>query len=291
MSDINYPKSVIRFFGNTNFALACIAQRKITFVHASKLNDPFDPVFYLPTEFDDNYEELLNWIAKNHKERRSDFQTILSKENFDGFLKAVRDIINDKLKDAFIFSTCEAREEEGCVHPKDNLYMWSHYANGHRGVAIEFDSKLVSDSVLAKSKLENPQQVVEDSWIEIEYKDRLPQITAEAFFEYVWAKGTGSHFDTSRFDEVFKSLLKSKADIWHLEQEWRLMWHSDETRLKFIDIPIADDSITAIYLGCRVDSRLAEDFRFEVAHNFPRAKLYKANIKDNTFALEYESFR
>jgi len=41
------PQHVIRFYGNTDYAIECIALKQITFVHIEKLNDPFDPVLDL----------------------------------------------------------------------------------------------------------------------------------------------------------------------------------------------------------------------------------------------------
>ena len=35
------PQHVIRFYGNTDYALQAIGFREITFLHPDKLNDPF----------------------------------------------------------------------------------------------------------------------------------------------------------------------------------------------------------------------------------------------------------
>ena len=52
------PEHVIRFYGNTDYALECIALKQITFLHVDKLNDPFDPVLDYITDFNNNYSAL-----------------------------------------------------------------------------------------------------------------------------------------------------------------------------------------------------------------------------------------
>ena len=36
------------------------------------------------------------------------------------------------------FVLCASAPTEA-LHPKESIYMWGHYGNGHRGIAIEFD--------------------------------------------------------------------------------------------------------------------------------------------------------
>jgi hypothetical protein len=62
------PKHVVRFYGTVDFALDAIAHRQMTFVHVSRLNDPFDPYFFFETDFQGKYSELLKYVRKKHPE-------------------------------------------------------------------------------------------------------------------------------------------------------------------------------------------------------------------------------
>jgi len=59
------PENVMRFYGNTQYAMECIGFKEITFLHPDKLNDPLDPNFYFYTDFNENYQTLLNYIQRH----------------------------------------------------------------------------------------------------------------------------------------------------------------------------------------------------------------------------------
>jgi hypothetical protein len=56
------PRSVVRFYGNTQYAAESIGFKEITFLHLDKLNDPFDPYFFFETDFSDSYSNLVDYV-------------------------------------------------------------------------------------------------------------------------------------------------------------------------------------------------------------------------------------
>ncbi len=156
------PQYVTRFYGNVDYALDVIANQQITFVHASALNDPFDPYFFLETDFGEDGAHLLNYIRENHPRDEALFKPLIMAASLQQSLKEIREKLLSWRKSTFVFST--SAECEG-MHPRDNLYMWGHYGNGHRGVAIEFDTECMATSVLEYHKTINqfalePQEVM-----------------------------------------------------------------------------------------------------------------------------------
>jgi hypothetical protein len=57
---------VVRFYGNFDFALDAIANRQVTFIHVTKLNDQFDPYFFFETDFDVSYTRLVDYVREKH---------------------------------------------------------------------------------------------------------------------------------------------------------------------------------------------------------------------------------
>jgi hypothetical protein len=53
------PQQVTRFYGTVDYAMDVIKNRQIAFVHASMLNDPFDPYCFFETDFGDSYQNLI----------------------------------------------------------------------------------------------------------------------------------------------------------------------------------------------------------------------------------------
>lgn len=278
----------MHFFGKPQYALECIALKQITFLHIDKLNDPFDPYFYFETDCE-NYQALINHVQQHHQNDLHSFIQRLPKQNWESCVKGIEGYFNNLRNSTFICSTCEISED---THPKDNLYMWSHYGNGHRGVGIEFDTTLLARAVLERQKkLRGAELDLNEVWCEVNYQDELPKITCEHIFQFVMN-------DTEVADEeawsetglakILRELVSSKSMVWETEKEWRLMWRNDETRLKILRLDLIDDTITAVYLGCRIADNINDDFIFETKSHFPKAEIFKARKTKGKFALYFE---
>ena len=63
---VDTPQQVTRFYGTVNYAMDVIKNKQIAFVHASMLNDPFDPYCFFETDFEDSYKNLVAHVRKNH---------------------------------------------------------------------------------------------------------------------------------------------------------------------------------------------------------------------------------
>lgn len=283
------PPRVVRFYGNTDYAMQAIGFREIAFVHADKLNDPFDPYFCFETDFGNSYAKLIDYVRQNHKEDIQKFSSRLSQESWDWLFNTITEDLTSMRNSTFILSTCAVRELIEHPHPKDNLYMWSHYADGHRGVAIEFDTALLTKAVSMKNKeLIGKESRADDVWDEIHYTKTLPKITCELIYEEVMAHDEVAQRRT-KFHEIMKLILRSKSIVWNKEDEWRLTKNNDETDLKIDRLPLLDDeTITALYLGCRVSDPLKQSFKSQVKRSFPKAIVYRSKKVNGEFALKFE---
>ncbi len=283
------PQHVMRFYGNTDYAMQAIGFREITFLHTDKLNDPFDPHFAFSTDFSENYAVLIDWIERCHKENLQNFTDRLPQENWNRFVDRIVHYFNSIRNNTFLFSTCEINEGR---HPKDNLYMWGHYGNGHRGVAIEFDTDLLEQAVLAKSKkLAGEETHTNDVWGEINYTAKLPKITCESIVQFVMGASEKPYepaWEETELSKIIKLMVRSKSVEWKREHEWRLMWLNDETKLKTQRLDLLDGTITAVYLGCLVADHLRDSFVSETKRNFPDAKVFMGKKAKGNFALVFE---
>jgi hypothetical protein len=283
---VSSPRSVIRFYGNPQYALESIGFKEIIFLHPDKLNDPFDPPFYFITDFNKDYQTLIKYVQQRHSNNLQRFNKLLPKESWVKFISGIERYFYECRNNAFIFSTCGIDSEE---HPKDSLYMWSHYGNGHRGVAIEFDTTLLTRAVLKSLETQRTEQT--EQLYEISYQSALPKVTCESIYQFVINAAeddnNGSGDETKLFN-IFQLTLSSKSIAWEKEREWRLILRNDGTKLKVLRLGLEDDTITALYLGCRTDDQVKDDLIFEIKHKFPNAKIYKSKLVQGNFALEFE---
>jgi len=279
------PQHVIRFYGNTDYALECIALKQITFVHVEKLNDPFDPVLDYATDFNGNYAALLSHVYKHHSSQLAFFKERLPEQNWKKIVAGLSNFETDIRAKLFVFSTCAVREES---HPRDSLYMWGHYGNGHRGVAIEFNTTALAESVTKQDDLNS-----EPPWWKMEYAKDISRINCEEIIEFVLnAQPIADTLEVygPKLHSKIRLKLRSKGEIWKNEDEWRLVWENDETKLKILRHDIPSSAITAVYLGCRAaeQEQLRNAFVYETQRHFPKANVFRANMRSGEYALDFE---
>lgn len=243
---VHLPLSVVRFYGNLGYALDTIRARQITLINSSKLNDPFDPYLFFETDFEENYSSLIDYVSNNHPNEFARFIKVTpsdgwgrSVERVRGFFRTVRDRI-------YIFSTVGVDLK---AHPEGNLYMWGHYASGHRGVAIEFDASELAGCFVTEHNKYNMENVnAELAWSQVEYRDNVSLITKEMFFDYV-KSGYDSNPRRTLLRDYYDSIARTKSMIWQNENEWRLVLEKDDTRCGVHKMAIGENSIKSIYIG------------------------------------------
>lgn len=280
---------VIRFYGNLDYAIQSIGFKEITFLHPDKLNDPYDPYFYFTTDFNDDYSALIKCVQQNHAKDLQKFRKRFPEKYWEKFLREIENYYNSLRNSSFIFSTSAIKKDK---HPKDNLYMWSHYGNGHRGVAIEFNTALLKRAVFAKiKKFGGEVKDIDKVWIKINYVSDLPRVTCESIFQFII--NTSKNFDEktnagTELAKIIMLMLRSKSTEWKIENEWRLVWFNNETKLKVQRLDLLDDTITAIYLGCLIDDKVKDTLLYETKNSFPNAKLFRGKMSKGNFALLFE---
>jgi len=283
------PNRVVRFYGNTDYAMQAIGFKEISFVRIDQLNDPFDPHIYFTTDFGDDYAALIDYVRQNHKEDFKIFSARLPEQNWKGFLTKITDRFASIRNSTFIFSTCAVSEKQ---HPKDNLYMWSHYGNGHRGVAIEFNTDLLAEAVISKEKTLNGERAqIGTVWNEISYAATLPKLSCEVIYESIMTADKEFKVEAwrqSKFSEIMPLMLRTKSLVWKEENEWRLMWHNDETNLNIQRLTLLDDTIAGLYLGCRVSDSAKQNMTSQLKRSFPNAFIYDGKKFAGEFTIKFD---
>jgi hypothetical protein len=148
---------------------------------------------------------------------------------------------------------------------KQSLLLWSHYADEHKGIAIEYD---FLDTELIRTFI---QPVV--------YRKQIEKI---GFFE---------EYNTMKM--VGSSLIKSRD--WEYEEEWRLtIFKQKDNFPQKVNVPIPK----AIYLGTRfeLNSEKLKKELFEIAEKreipifqmIKHSNEYKLKAEKNTVASLYK---
>jgi hypothetical protein len=134
--------------------------------------------------------------------------------------------------------------------------MWSHYADEHRGICIEYDVSL--------SVCDPPRKV--------DYKgDR--GILASDIMSFVF------HESASAKEKIEQKYFYTKAGQWEYEEEWRYI----RSHQGSISAPF---HITGIHFGMRCDRSVASSIVRLMRESIPQINFYRISPNPNSFKLE-----
>lgn len=218
------------------------------------------------------YGDILR-IARANRDRcpRDKFETDLQAaaaemaSNFPGLSEE----LNANLTEQLTRSRVLCLTERG-----DNLVMWSHYANSHRGVAFKFRRlEHVNHRFLAAQPVQYSDESVSFLGLQ-EYIDELFGLAKHDLLPRVWDLAFRKHAD------------------WRYEQEWRVhvaLLAGEDTGLKYSDDEESPELFEAIYLGCRMDQRSAAELVQLIREKLPLTKIFQAQKRTAGIGLDFVS--
>lgn len=161
-----------------------------------------------------------------------------------------------------------------CAEGK-NALLWSHYADSHRGVALEFD---------ASSTAAMPFVTAEP----VKYRKRAPcAYSKKNFIED--ALGLAALPDAAR---ALVPLVMTKSVEWTHEREWRVVRLAAEgDQDLFSDLPFSPRSLSRIFLGCRISPHDKREISCLVTGDFAHVEIHQARQSPTRFALEFNRVR
>jgi hypothetical protein len=286
---ITAPATVTRFYGNTCFGLDVLENKRVALVRVTLLNDPFDPYGFFETDFG-NYINLSKYVQTHHPRDRGWFRVHVTAQSWGKTQRELEGYMAGLRKDTFVLCASAPTETN---HPKDNLYLWGHYGNGHRGLAIEFEAAALANVVMGHhSSAGNAPLIGEKPWVQMEYARSFRPISAEDVFQFLkewnevdaWRKRQP---DQTSLDAYYGQLSVIKGDVWKSENEWRLMWRSTTETGNVYKIPITPECIRAVYLGLAMASSEAEITAEATAHHFPNAEIWRAKKRYGDLSIEF----
>jgi hypothetical protein len=160
---------------------------------------------------------------------------------------------------------------------RDNLLMWSHYADGHKGVVIGFDS-------------DHPFFQIPPGFRPVEYsKDQ-----SDERFHWDFSLNPGDE----GYDAMSETFVVTKSRHWCYEDEKRMLIELKglkRRKLKngvlgyFVDIPA--DLIDEVILGYRCQPETEQNLRESIKlHGLPsHGLILRAEPHPTRFALSFES--
>ena len=236
------------------FLQRTFSHNEVYFASPVEFNDPFDCRVHL--SFDGSDEEWLNWLR-----RMAERESHLSPEEKDakarGWLSAGGH--KDPSCQAAIVAQLQSDANSigiYCVSTRrDSLAMWPRYADGHRGICLEFEHL---------EGLFGPLPITQAA-LDVHYSDRMPVV-----------QSMGS-------DDTYAVVahLLTKSSEWRDEHEWRFIDLAGRGARHF-----KPRALVGVIFGYRTpatDRKLIEEW---IASGPNAPKLYEAVLKRGEYALE-----
>jgi len=186
---------------NENFK-SSLRKGNLWFSDPSKFNDPFE--FRLQVDKNLNEEDILEYFELYKKLSVNPSESVVL--DFNNVLYKYR-TSPQKFIQLYLTPFVEHIRNFGvcCFSTaKNNILMWSHYADKHSGIVVEYDRQLLDETIIKKNNL--VQMTAID---QITYSNEFPLI-----------KISSSHRKVS--DEI-KKVLFTKSVEWKYEKEVRII--------------------------------------------------------------------
>ena len=242
----------------SGFVERIICQHKIYFPPAISFNDPFDcrPTFCFEATDEEIMSDYMR-VARKHGPPmtdavlRHDAMQMLADQNRNPRNQAVAAVIQDEHAKCITHNIGVF-----CVSTiNDDILMWSHYADSHKGICLEFDG--------------------------------LGKLMAHA--QKVFYTTERRSINPYRDDNVvaMEKTLLTKADHWSYEREWRLIAYKNGPGEQEFRM----NNLTGIIFGAQAAPETVQKVITWVRSSASSIKLYQARISPRSFTLIIEDLK
>lgn len=230
-----------------------ICHNEIYFAAPETFNDPFDchPDF---SHEGTNEELIVRYmdIARRHLQPMSEAELLLD----------AQEMLADPMRNPRFQPASNAIQDEHARHlrssigilclsaVRDDILMWSHYADFHRGVCLEFDG---ATKLMMRA-------------IPVSYSQDRPMI----------------HVNRDSSDTALEKSLLTKADQWRYEHEWRLLRYTGGPGV----VQFRPEDLTGVVIGAEASSDTVDLVRGWVNRRATPINVYRATKNRHAFALD-----
>jgi len=207
------PAKLYKYQPCTDYSFGNLARRSVWFSKPETFNDPFD--------CDINFK-IIDVTAENVK------AMVVRMGGANGKSFSNDDAINMALAATEIVKKKQwAKTGVACfTEESENILMWSHYADNHRGFCLEFDT---SYHPFKPFKTETV--------IKVNYADSYPSLSINDIPQKILSHSLS----------LPKTLLGTKSLHWCYENEWRIFFEIGNKESAY-----EKSALTGVYFGCKM---------------------------------------
>ena len=253
------PKTLYKYrIWSDEYHKRLLTEREIFLASPANMNDPFDAS--LPFRYDPALLTKENITKKLLDQGRKIWPKITEEELHE---RAYREQSSGKFEDESYWKDQHDKAKEdlhktigliSLTTKPDNLLMWAHYANCHRGFVVGLSSEILYEVIGGTI---GPVNYVED----FPFMPLFPENGEDV--------------------QHMIKMLNSKSPHWTYENEYRLT--KSESANKAFQLPV--EAITEIVLGCKMNTDDRKEIIKIADANLPNARIFEANTSLESFNL------
>lgn len=251
------PNRLYKYQPLTTHTLANLKGRRIWFSAPAQFNDPFDCGISVvqPDLSDIDFQRLFDRYRSQQDDPTSwETRYLEGGRVTHRFKEEVRRGIGAAFEERRRIQF-EQRGVSCLCENKDDLLMWAHYADGHKGFCLEFDG---SQEPFSKAR-------------KVSYADSVPLVNPMKLL-----------LDPEHFAPL-EAMMLVKSTHWAYEQEWRLL-HIEPNR----PYTYPWQALTGVYIGAAMAYEQMEVIAL-ILEGSP-TKLYQMRTAQTGFFLEAHEF-
>jgi hypothetical protein len=245
------PKRIYKYQPATMQVLGNLSAGQIWFSDPRSFNDPFDCAFdQIGSVIEQGLAsaDAATCIEIIGKVTKPETMTAFLQESESEIRRITKESILHHLPQIFQLGVSCFSDR------KDDLLMWGHYADSHKGLCLEFSTEI---SPFNDRKRLRP----------VMYGKEFPKLDLARLKE-------------GAFDHLLDFIF-AKSHRWRYEREWRML-HKEQNHLYHYPC----ESLTAIYFGARLEHH-QQGIVCHLLEKMP-TKLFKMNLRKNEFRLVKE---
>jgi len=259
------PEFLYKYLPINGNSITNLINRRLWFSKTARFNDPFDSNInpkIEPSDYNDFEREALNVLYRGDSRVKSHIDEkyggdISQALNNSQARQALREMAITMAEDIYTDTLNKFRAKSGiCCFggEKDNILMWSHYSDGHKGMCLEFDKSIRPFSMALR----------------VNYSNDYPDFDIRELYSDEYIR------------RLFDRIILAKSIYWSYEKEWRII----ETDRGDFNKRYRMNALKGVYLGLKVSEEVKEAIIEILSKHYNNsARLYIMKKIKNKFEL------
>jgi len=247
VTDKQLPQYVYRMRNVNRYLFDSLINGEMWFSNPSDFNDPFDCDINMKIR-NSSQEKIQNYFDKylikhfTTNELSGVNKPKITREEFETLINKVAKKVTKRKGIACFLSNCE------------NLLMWAHYANSHKGISLKFD-------ILEDTNFFSPAK-------KVIYTKEYPE------YDYLTNK-----------NDFVNQMFFTKSEEWEYEGEVRIL------KDKSGNYEFNSNSLKEVIFGCKISDGDKKTLIKIIKNYYPNTKLLQATKNESKFGLEFNEIK